>query len=354
VSSVDNASLETYGRLTEGLHVAGYTFERAAHNLESLLRGDAWQLGGRFKDVNAFLDSLRFDNLRAAAETRARIAKRIKELQPKATNRAIARTLGVDHKTVGKDVGENSPRRVKKANEINRGNGENSPRGFSGEQAAKTVARAERVADRQGTVAGRLAKISFDAAKLGKSSVLLADPPWDDEFGPSNRSIENHYPTMPLEDICALPVSAIAHEHAMLFLWTTPSMIEMALSVVRAWGFEYRTQMVWVKPFPGKGKYARQQHEILLICRRGDHPAPDPTSLPNSVIAAPRGKHSEKPEIFYEIIERMYPELPKIELFARRARPGWAAWGNEAPPQDAREMPDMPDFLRRTSDQAAS
>ena len=72
------------------------------------------------------------------------------------------------------------------------------------------------------------------------------------------------------------------------------------------------------------------------------------------MIAAPRGKHSEKPEIFYEIIERMYPELPKIELFARRARPGWAAWGNEAPPQDAREMPDMPDFLRRTSDQAAS
>jgi N6-adenosine-specific RNA methylase IME4 len=69
----------------------------------------------------------------------------------------------------------------------------------------------------------------------------------------------------------------------MLFLWATPSMIEMPLKTSEAWGFAYRTQMVWVKPSIGLGKYVRQRHEILLICRRGDHPAPAPESLPDSV-----------------------------------------------------------------------
>jgi N6-adenosine-specific RNA methylase IME4 len=88
----------------------------------------------------------------------------------------------------------------------------------------------------------------------------------------------------------------------MLFLWATPSMIERALATARAWGFEYRTQMIWAKPSIGLGKYVRQKHEILLICRRGDHPAPSPESLPASIIEAPRGEHSAKPEIFHEII----------------------------------------------------
>jgi N6-adenosine-specific RNA methylase IME4 len=187
------------------------------------------------------------------------------------------------------------------------------------------------VKDQQTTVNERVAKVSFDAKKLGRFSLLLADPPWDDEFGTSDRSIENHYPTMRLGDILALPVNQIAHEQAVLFLWATPSMIEMALSTAWAWGFEYRTQMVWVKPSIGLGKYVRQRHEILLICRRGEHPAPAPESLPDSVIEAPRSEHSEKPEVFFEIIERMYPGAAQIELFRRGpSRDGWAAWGNEA------------------------
>src|SRR5436190_12723771 len=100
----------------------------------------------------------------------------------------------------------------------------------------------------------------------------------------------------------------------MLFLWATPSMIEMALATAKAWGFEYRTQMVWVKPSIGLGKYVRQKHEILLICRRGEHPAPEAKNLVASVVNAPRGEHSEKPEVFYEIIERMYPTASRIEL----------------------------------------
>jgi N6-adenosine-specific RNA methylase IME4 len=326
--------IATWGELREGLHIAAYTFARASSRLLRLLQADHWKVGGRFKDVNAFLDSLRLGSLRAAAEERKQIAQRIKELQPKASNRQIARTLGVSHTQVARDTGTNVPRTTAQG-----ANGEapedaigtNVPLpDVGGEQAARVVARHERVKNHQDTVSERVAKVALDACKLGRFSLILADPPWDDEFGPGSRSIENHYPTMNFEDICALPVSDIAHDRAVLFLWATPSMIEMALTTARSWGFEYRTQMVWVKPSIGLGKYVRQRHELLLICRRGDHPAPDATRLPDSVIEAPRGKHSEKPEVFFEIIERMYPSAEKIELFRRGpARDGWVAWGAE-------------------------
>ena len=79
------------------------------------------------------------------------------------------------------------------------------------------------------------------------------------------------------------------------------------------------------------GYYYRQQHELLLICTRGEMPAPAPSARPSSVIRVPRAeKHSAKPAIVYEQIEAMYPDLPRLELFARNARTGWDAWGNQA------------------------
>jgi MT-A70 len=100
------------------------------------------------------------------------------------------------------------------------------------------------------------------------------------------------------------------------------------------------------------GYWVRNQHEILIIASRGDMPAPLPANRPPLVIAAPRREHSRKPDEVYALIERMYPGLPRIELFARQRWPGWDAWGNEAPPSDG-EMPDIPAFLRR-SGKAAS
>lgn len=328
----------TWGELREGLHIAGYTFERACSRMERLLKGDRWKVGGRFKDVNGFLASLQFESLRHSAEQRKNIAKLIKVLQPKASNRQIAKTLGVSKDTVRGDLSPRHQKNTKENQPPEKVGGDFSPPAVSGAQAARAVARVERVKDHQETVSSRVAKVALDASALGKFSVLLADPPWDDEFGACRRSIENHYPTMGFEDICALPVRDIAHDQAMLFLWATPSMIEMALTTAKAWGFEYRTQMVWVKPSIGLGKYVRQRHEILLICRRGDHPAPDPTSLSDSVIEAPRGEHSEKPDVFFEIIERLYPSGNKIELFRRGSpRHGWAAWGAEVPLSEAAE-----------------
>lgn len=167
--------------------------------------------------------------------------------------------------------------------------------------------------------------------------VIYADPPWEYEFSKSDsRSIEAHYPTMPIEEICALHIPV--EEDAILFLWTTSPKLEEALRVIEAWGFEYRTNMVWVKGKEteeglekqiGMGYYCREQHELLLIARKGDIAMPDPANRPGSVIIAPRTEHSKKPEDAYEIIEHMYPDQSKIELFAREVRPGWTSWGDK-------------------------
>jgi len=176
--------------------------------------------------------------------------------------------------------------------------------------------------------------IDLDATKVGKVAVLYGDPPWRYEHPPmggSSRSIENHYPTMTLDEICALPVRDIAHDDSVLFLWATNPKLYEVMKVLDAWDFDYRTDMVWIKDKIGMGYYAREKHETLLIARRGDLPPPVPDMRPDSVIEAPRLEHSAKPTILYDIIDRMYPTLHKVELFNRGGlnRPLWRAWGNQ-------------------------
>jgi N6-adenosine-specific RNA methylase IME4 len=166
---------------------------------------------------------------------------------------------------------------------------------------------------------------------IGRYPVIYADPPWRYEHAESRtREIENQYPTMELDEICALPVSEVTPDDAVLFLWATSPKLAEALRVLESWGFTYRTCMVWDKERIGMGYYARQQHELLLIATKGQPPAPAPEARPPSVIRAPRGEHSSKPERFYEIIEAMYGPLPKLELFCRSPRAGWKVWGNQS------------------------
>jgi N6-adenosine-specific RNA methylase IME4/ParB-like chromosome segregation protein Spo0J len=173
-------------------------------------------------------------------------------------------------------------------------------------------------------------------------AVLYADPPWQFRVYDENSSIASehgaagvHYPCMSTNAICALPVKELATDAAVLFLWTTAPHLPEALQVVAAWGFTYKTHAVWVKDWIGLGYFVRNQHELLLVATRGDMPSPSPANRPSSVIDAPRRGHSRKPDEAYEMIEQMYPELPKIELFARHTRPGWDAWGNEIPREAA-------------------
>jgi N6-adenosine-specific RNA methylase IME4 len=165
--------------------------------------------------------------------------------------------------------------------------------------------------------------------------IILADPPWKFEAYDADsglaRAAAAHYSTMAIEDICKLPIAGLATRDAVLFLWSTAPHLQEAFEVLAAWGFEYLTHLVWVKDNIGLGYWVRNQHELLLMARRGDLPTPSPSARPSSVISAPRREHSRKPDEAYALIEAMYPDLPKIELFARQARLGWQAWGNEAP-----------------------
>ena len=173
--------------------------------------------------------------------------------------------------------------------------------------------------------------------------VMLADPPW--RFEPysrttgMDRAADNHYPTSALEEIKALAVASIAAPDCVLFLWATVPMLPQAHEVMPAWGFAYKSNLVWVKDRVGTGYWSRNKHELLLIGTRGHVPAPAPGTQWPSAIEAPVRRHSEKPAVFYEIIEGYFPTLPKIELHARgdEARPGWDVWGPEAPNPRARE-----------------
>jgi N6-adenosine-specific RNA methylase IME4/ParB-like chromosome segregation protein Spo0J len=164
-------------------------------------------------------------------------------------------------------------------------------------------------------------------------AVLYADPPWHFEVYNEESGVEraagNYYPTMSLDEICALPVLSLAAPDAILFMWTTAPHLQESFQVLAAWGFEYKTNTVWVKDKIGLGYFVRNQHELLLVAIRGDMPSPSPANRPPSVISAPRREHSRKPDEAYALIEAMYPALPKLELFARQRRPGWDVWGND-------------------------
>jgi N6-adenosine-specific RNA methylase IME4/ParB-like chromosome segregation protein Spo0J len=162
--------------------------------------------------------------------------------------------------------------------------------------------------------------------------VLLVDPPWDYEvhaLGRQTSHPSHHYPVMAPDDISALPVADLAANDCVLFLWATVPHLECAFDVIRAWGFEYKSSLVWDKEMIGMRYWVRGQHEPLLIATKGNPPLPPTSAVPASVIRERRREHSRKPEASYAIIERMYPELPKLELFARQIRPGWDVWGNE-------------------------
>ena len=194
----------------------------------------------------------------------------------------------------------------------------------------KLVAKQERRAERELALAGKI--LALPDKKYG---VILADPEWRFETWSREtglqRAPDNHYSTSELNEIKSRDVASIAADDCVLFLWATAPMMLQALEAMQAWGFTYVSQMVWVKDRWGMGFWSRNKHEILLVGTRGSVPAPAPGIQWSSVIEAPRGAHSEKPDIIYDIIERYFPNLPKIELNARRGRTGWDSWGLEAP-----------------------
>lgn len=208
--------------------------------------------------------------------------------------------------------------------------------------AIKAAARGLRVQDNHARREERMTRLADTIARARPLpstpiyGVIYADPPWRFEAGDGERSTENHYPTMSLDAVRALDVGGLAARDALLFLWTRAGTLPAALDLMAHWGFAYVSNCVWIKDRIGTGYWFREQHEILLLGKRGAFPAPAMGRAFPSVLAAPRARVSEKPDAFYAIIEAMAGPVPRVELFARltphgkHAREGWDVWGNEA------------------------
>jgi len=165
-----------------------------------------------------------------------------------------------------------------------------------------------------------------------KYRVIYADPPWlyGDKLVDGYGAAEHHYPVMSIDELCSLSVKGLAEDNAVLFLWTTSPLLVESFDVVKAWGFQYKTSFVWDKVKHNFGHYNSVRHELLLICTRGSC-LPDIPELIDSVQTIERTEHSKKPEEFRNIIDKLYPNGKRIELFARtkQGNSNWEVWGNE-------------------------
>jgi len=164
-----------------------------------------------------------------------------------------------------------------------------------------------------------------------KFSLFYADPPWQysDKLIEGYGAAEHHYPSMSIQELCNLPIKNIVADNAVLFLWVTSPILDECLEIIEAWGFKYKAQFIWDKVKHNYGHYNSVRHELLLICTKGSY-LPENNKLVDSVVTIERsGEHSEKPEEFRRIIEEMYPNSKKIQLFARKNYDGWENWGDE-------------------------
>lgn len=171
-----------------------------------------------------------------------------------------------------------------------------------------------------------------------KYSIIYADPPWNYRNRGTRAAAVKHYDTMSVEDIKRMGVGVaggIANEDCVLFMWATFPLLQDALDVINAWGFNYKTiAFNWIKQnkngtgiFMGLGNWTRSNSEICLLATKGN-----PKRISNcvrSVILSPLQRHSRKPVEVRDRIVELMGDLPRIELFARETAPGWDAWGNE-------------------------
>lgn len=168
---------------------------------------------------------------------------------------------------------------------------------------------------------------------------ILADPPWQfqnrtGKVAPEHRRLLR-YPTLGLAEICALPVDSLAAARSHLYLWVPNALLAEGLEVLRAWGFTYKSNLVWFKTRRdggpdgrGVGFYFRNVTELVLFGVRGGLRTLSPGRTQVNLLSARKREHSRKPEEMFEVIERCSPG-PRLELFARFPRPGWQQWGNE-------------------------
>ncbi len=173
----------------------------------------------------------------------------------------------------------------------------------------------------------------------GPFGAILADPPWQfanrtGKVAPEHRRL-GRYATMTLADIRALPVHEVAARKSHLYLWVPNALMQEGLDVMKSWGFQYKTNLIWHKirkdggsDGRGVGFYFRNVTELILFGTRGSLRTKAPGRRQVNLFATRKREHSRKPDEFYNIVEEC-SDGPYLELFARHSRPGWTCWGNE-------------------------
>ena len=159
-----------------------------------------------------------------------------------------------------------------------------------------------------------------------KFGTILADPPWRYGNQATRNSTKDHYETMAISEIAAMPISSLTEDDAHLHIWTTNAFLFDAKEIMEAWGFKYKSCFVWVKPQMGMGNYWRVSHEFMLFGIKGKCPFLSRSEM--SWICEPRTKHSAKPPSVHSKIEKVSPG-PYLELFGRQTRPMWTTFGNQ-------------------------
>lgn len=171
-------------------------------------------------------------------------------------------------------------------------------------------------------------QVHAPALPQDRFDLIYCDPPWRYDFSKSDsRKIENQYPTMSMEELYALKIPAA--KNCVLYMWATAPKLVEAINLIAAWGFTYKSHAIWDKQIIGMGYWFRSQHELLMVATKGKISPPQPSERISSIFSFRRGKHSKKPWTIYEHIEAWYPELSKLEMFARNTRTGWKSWGNQ-------------------------
>jgi N6-adenosine-specific RNA methylase IME4/ParB-like chromosome segregation protein Spo0J len=227
-------------------------------------------------------------------------------LETKDVYEAVAKDAGSDRKTIVRHI------QYAKAREA-------EPERFKGKKVAQVLRELKK--EKQTEEIKQLKPVE------GKFHVIVVDPPWpfQGEYEPEGRRATGDYPTMSLEEIRNLKIPA--EDDCILWLWGVDCYLKETLDIIEAWGFERKATLIWAKDKMGLGKWLRNKHEYCFLAVKGK-PIFNGEST-TTILEAPRGKHSEKPQEFYDLVGKTCQYNTKLDYFARRTRGGWTTYGDE-------------------------
>jgi len=252
------------------------------------------------------------------------------------TNNEIARQAGVSHNTIARveKIEEQAPEEVKaklRSGDISINQAYKEIKNEKKKQVL--IERKQEYIERTEIALSKINESKIDIYNTDKKfRIIYADPCWSyndkqntDKLGGATK----HYDTMSIKELSELPVRDITETDAVLFIWVTSPLLEECFTVIKEWGFKYKTSFIWDKVSHNMGHYNSVRHEFLLIATKGSC-TPDNIKLYDSVQSIERSEHSAKPKEFMDIIDDIYIYGDRLEMFARKqSKDKWLYWGDE-------------------------